>query len=289
MKNEKIAEDLLNLYVEELLNEDSKKFVEENLNKSDKLRNKLKILQKQDLSIKNNTINSLSFISNTIKKDKKNYGIMLTSLVVSILIILFSFLTKPIHFENDGNLYNVTKTDQKIFISFNKDIIKVNRLEEHNDNSKTKNIFLDAYTSRLDQILNKTSKQTIEFEKNKYDNIYYENQKKPVSIILGNKNQNMLLLPRLALNTYLYLISISSIILIAFILIIKKYKKLIKYIIPIPISFLLAMVFINGFKFYSFYLERDFIYIMMLFVGFCIFSISLINLIANKKGLKINN
>lgn len=105
MKSEKIAEDLLNLYAEELLNEESKEFVEENLSKSEELREKLRQIKEDKIDVKNSNPMSLDFVAKRVKQDKKSYGLLITSLVVSILLIGFSFLTKPIHYEDDGNLY----------------------------------------------------------------------------------------------------------------------------------------------------------------------------------------
>lgn len=130
MKSEKIAEDLLNLYAEGLLNEESKEFVEENLSKSEELREKLRQIKEDKIDLENNNPMSLDFVAKRIKQDKKSYGLLITSLVVSILLIGFSFLTKPIHYEDDGNLYTVTNAGNQIFINFKKDLVKVDSYEE---------------------------------------------------------------------------------------------------------------------------------------------------------------
>ncbi|MDD7305284.1 MAG: hypothetical protein PUG67_01705 [Peptoniphilaceae bacterium] len=280
MNNKKIAEDLLNLYAEDLLNEDSKAFVEENLKNSNDLREKLNQIKNDQLKIGSKKL-TLDFVSKTVKKDKKSYALMVTSLVVSLLLICFSFLTRPIHYEDDGNLYRISKTDNEIFISFTKDVIKVDTYQDGGE------IFLDAYTSLLDQILNKSSKQVVSFEKDPDRRIYYDNQEKKASLIYGNASENVQLLPRLALNSYLILISIISGILIILAIFLKKFRKFIKYIILVPITYLLAYICVCGFNFYSFYLERDLIYIVFLWLSLYLFSLSLISLVVDKKNKKI--
>lgn len=286
MKSEKIAEDLLNLYAEGLLNEESKEFVEENLSKSEELREKLRQIKEDKIDLENNNPMSLDFVAKRIKQDKKSYGLLITSLVVSILLIGFSFLTKPIHYEDDGNLYTVTNAGNQIFINFKKDLVKVDSYEEKDEDGQGKEIFLDAYTTRLDQILNKTSKQVLAFEKNS-DTIYYNNQDKNATLIYGNVGNNVQILPRLALNFYFILICIGSGLLIILSLIVKKYRKFIKYIVFIPISYLLAYISICGLNFYSFYLERDFVYIVILWLSLYLLSFSIIKLIENKKNKAI--
>lgn len=286
MKNKKIAEDLLNLYAEGLLSQESKDFVEENLRLYKDLREKLELIEKDSIKIQNNHSTSFSFLAKKIKKDKKTYGLILASFFVSIVLLVFSFLTKPIHYEDDGKLYQVRQTEDKVFVSFNKDVIKVDIEEGSNQSGSRKNIYLDAYTTRLDQILNKASKQTISFDKGKAS-IYYANQDKMSSLVYGSKEDNVKLLPRLIFNSYFIIICSVSVVLSIIFFLIRKYRRLIKYIIFLPLTYLLAYILVCGFKFYSYYPQRDFVYIGFLWFSLYILMISIIKLFMVRRDKKI--
>lgn len=286
MNNENIAKDLLYLYEENLLSEDSKKFVEENLNKSEKLKNDLKNIRNDKFTEDNTETKPLKFIEKNIKKDRKNFAAIIASISVSILVLLLSFLTRPIYFENDGNLFEITDTNDKIFVTFNENISNIEKYTSLEEDSTTEIVFLKASTNNFYKIFKNDLKKTIELDKKDYRDIYYENHNKKASKIYGSGKLNIMILPRLAINMYFYLILILTLILILISLFFKK--DIIKYLILIPISFFLAMLSRNGFEFYTYNIKVDFIYIIIFFFAYYFLFVSLLKLFLVHRKNKLN-
>lgn len=218
-------------------------------------------------------------------KDKKSYTILQVSLVISILLIIFSLLSKPIHYEDDGNLYDLSIGEEKVSISFNKDLTNIESFKTKGDNGR-ENIFIEAYTSRLDEILNKSSKEIISFDKNTY-NIYYDNQDKKAGLIYGDPKENIERKPSLIFNHYFFIISAICLSYIFISVGYKKYRKFNIYLIFLPLTYLLSYMLVSGFKFYSFYPKRDAFYINLLWLGLYLLIFSLIKIYKEKKTNEI--
>lgn len=289
MKNEKIAKDLLNLYAEDLLSDESKEFVEENLKESEDLRNDLDEIKKDKLDIKSNNERPLNFLNEAIRRDKKSFTIMVASLAISLVFIIISLFTSPIHYNDDGKLFSLTETDDLIFITFNKNIKNVDTFIDSGEFGNEKNLFLDAYTSRFEEIKNKDvktyKKQAISIKKENYDNIYYQNNGDLASLVYGNGSENVAILPRLSLSYYFLLIAILSLGFVILSYFLKKLKPYRKYVSILPITYFLAMILINGFSFETYYLNVDFAYIALTWIFISIAIISSMKLWENKRKI----
>lgn len=273
MNNCNIVRDLLPLYREGLLSEDSISFVENHLIECDDC----KKLLNDDFEILKTQESSLEFLKEEIKKEKKKYGLSILFSCISLFIILLFYLTKPIHFEDDGNLFKVNNIGEKVVLTFSEKVLNV-EVEEDDEN-----IFVSANTTVLDKIFKKSNRITVELNGNK--EIYYSNHKKNATKINFFSNGGAVELPRLVLRNFLSFLCIFSgtlgIYLFSFS---KKLDKKWKFrIFTIPISFILAYITITGLDGATYYLKRDFLYIILL--GFCYYIT--LNSIYNIKNSKI--
>lgn len=292
MKNCSIVSDLLPLYVENLVSEDSKEFIENHIDTCNSCREELDNLKK-DLDFKTDlNKRPLKFLNNNINKNKRNYGITIGLLVASLLLILMSFLTTPIHFESTEDLFFVEEYEDTVLVTFNERVTNYDILNFSGD--KSGEYFLDGYTTRLDRILNSKKVQSHIFKKDETTSIFYDNHEKPFELIWGeNVEGNGILLPRLALNMYLMaalgLFGVLSLLILIYKFILKKNLSIVNIavILGLPFSYVLASFSIKGLRGDTHYLTRDLFYILILTMAYYLLLISISKIIKNKIGTKI--
>lgn len=281
----KIISDLLPLYKEDLLTEESIDFVEAHIESCQNCKKDLDSFN-IDLINENHSTNPLDFIKENIKKEKNNFGLSVGLIVASLFIVLFSFLTKPIHFDNNGNLYKVKKIDDKIFIEFNDKVTKVDTIIYDNEQKET---FVDAYTNIIDKLFKNDRPIILSFNSDD-GKLYYDNHNKPANRIIGHDSENsgVELLPRLALNYY-FVLAIALFLMLFIIFFILKYifKKTIStniliYFLGLPLSFILGFLSIKGFNGVSYYMTRDFIFICLQALAYYLLMISIMKLKISK-------
>lgn len=273
MNNCNIVKDLLPLYQEDLLSEDSILFVEDHLEECENC----KKLLGDNFEISKTEDNSLKIFKNEIKKEKKKYGLSIVFACISFFVILLFYLTKPIHFEDSGVLFDVNNEGKKIVLTFNKEVSNVD--VDENDGI----VFVSANTTYIDKILNKSSNISVELDSGK--EIYYSNHTKTATKINSFSNGGAMELPRLVLRTFLSFMSILTTTLGLYLFSFNKSFSIKRkfQIFGIPISVVLAYITITGIDGATYYLQRDFFYILV--VAFCYFLF--LNSIFNIKMSKL--
>lgn len=272
-----LIKDLLPLYAEDLLSDESKKFVEENISTYPEYEKQLKDMKKE-IQIKDKYQGPLKFLFKSINREKKSYGFAIAIFVLSILIVIFSFLTKPTYFTDDGNLYHVTEVDDQIFIIFNEKVSQA----FVDDSGEIK--LITAYSRPIDKIIS-YNKVVLVFNSNEslaytgYDN-------EPVANIknFDNENSGMLVLPRLLLNGLNSLALIFFVIGLIALILLKLDKSYYIYILGLPLSYLAGLISIKGFSlsYETYSLSRELIFICLLSLAYYMLIIAIYNIKKNK-------
>lgn len=267
-----IIKDLLPLYEENLLSEESKTFVEDHLKTCPECKN----LLKEDIEIENKNTKPLDFVEKRIKKETRYFTLAVISLIGSILIFIISYLNTPRHIEYEKDLYKVYKNDEIYTVEFNDLVSGI----DYTDTEDA--IYLDAYTTKYDEIFNKNSpNKSLTFHKDDLKMVLYQNHDSMPNMVIGSGEVRQTLLPRLVFGLYAWM-SIIGFFVIAFAIFLQEKLRKKSLSLPIktiliggPLSLFLGIISIKGFNTASYYPMTDFKYILLLSLGIYLFLIFL--------------
>ena len=272
MNNCEIIKDLLPLYKEELLSEESKTFVENHLKTCPECEN----LLKDQIQIENKETKPLDFVEKRIKKESRYFTLAVLALIGSILIFIISYLNTPKHFEHEKDLYKVYKSKDIYTVEFSDKVSGIDYIDTEDA------IYLDAYTTKYDEIFNKERpRKSLTFHKDKLKTVLYQNHESMPNMVIGSGEVRQTLLPRLFLGFYARLSIIGFVGLGLLIFLIEKIKKksislLIKtLLIGGPLALFLAIIGLKGLNTSTYYPVTDFKYIAFLALGIYLFFIFL--------------
>lgn len=272
-----VIKDLIPLYKEGICSNESKKLVEDHIKTCDRC--KSYFLSLDDNEISNNE--PLEFISKSIDKNKKNRSRMIGSLVLSLLLIVFSFLTNPKQVEYDKDLIKKSSTDDKLIYEFRDDVTRIYTDQTNGEYGDT--LYIDGSYSYLDRILG-GEKQVLTLDKKDYNVILYNNNGDKAAKVLYDPyaytiNSGSLSLPRLIFASYAKIaLCLCALVLILSLTIFRKWDKFKKIrLVTLPLSYVLATFVIKGYDLASFHPVRDlgFILITALAIYLFIFSSSM--------------
>ncbi|NLD16608.1 MAG: zf-HC2 domain-containing protein [Tissierellia bacterium] len=259
----KIIEDLLPLYVEDMLTTESRKFVEENIKDCPECKSELQNL-KSNVDIEESLeTKPLEFLDEEIKKDKKlnNWAIGLS--LLSLFIVLISFLTSPLYLPYSKDLIELKSDSEKHVINFSEKVTgyKTQTMDENE-------VWIEAWRTPLDTIIPPRGPLYLEIERPA--KLLYSQNNGKVAIALREGRNGVefkgLSLPRLAQNYYLMFAMITGVILSLVVFILKP-KIFTKYmILGLPLSYILAHIgiFLPRGSMLTYDLFRDFKFMIVL-------------------------
>ena len=272
-----IIKDLIPLYKEGISSKESKELVEEHIKTCKSCRDYYQSLD--DDEVTNNQ--PLEFVSQSIEKNKKNRSRMIGSLVFSVLLIVFSFLTNPRQVEYDKDLIKKSTTDDKIIYEFRDDVTRIYTDQSNGEYGDT--LYIDGSYSYLDRILG-GEKQVLTLDKKNYNVILYNNNGDQAAKVLYDprgltRNSGSLSLPRLIFASYAKIaLCLCALGLILSLTIFRKWNRFKKIrLVSLPLSYVIATFLIKGYDLASFHPVRDlgFILITALAIYLFIFSSSM--------------
>lgn len=267
-----IIKDLLSLYKENLLSDESKKFVEDHLKSCSECEN----LLKDQIEIESKNTKPLDFVEKRIKKESRYFTLAVVALLGSIFIFIISYLNAPRHLEYEKGLYKVYRSDDIYTVEFSDKVSGI----DYTDTEDA--IYLDGYSTKYDEIFNKDRpRKSLTFHKDNLKMVLYQNHEKMPNMIIGSGEVRQTLLPRLFLGFYarLSIIGFLGMALIMFSL--EKFRKksislpIKTLLIGAPLSLFLGIISIKGFNTATYYPVTDFKYILLLSLGIYLFLIFL--------------
>ena len=272
MNNCQIIKDLLPLYQEDLLSEESKTFVEDHL----KICPECEILLKEEIKIESKNTKPLDFVEKRIKKETRYFTLAAIALIGSILIFIISYLNTPRHIEYEKDLYKVYRNDEIYTVEFSNKVSGI----DYTDTEDA--IYLDAYSTKYDEIFNKRRlRKSLTFHKDNFKTVLYQNHESMPKMVIGSGEVHQTLLPRLLLGFYARFSLIGFLGLGVLIFLIEKSRKkaislpIKTLLIGAPLSLFLAIIAIKGLNTPTYYPMTDFKYIAFLALGIYLFLIFL--------------
>lgn len=274
MKNREcsIVRDLLPLYVEDIVSEDTKQFVEEHICQCNECKKELERFESDIPMNKNHqetddSAQAIKKIRLDIKK-KRVFTSVLSSLVsVIVVMLLFAYLTAPKYLP-------YTESENFITADENNGIVTLSFTGEYELYQSEKGVYaISLYDTVWNKLINYDKKQaiTVNPDGEEVKTIYYvSNGEQGDKVIYGVDpiaNGGAWTLPRLFLNYYLLIAVCATLFLAMFYLIFRKKRKVKVIIIKlffIPLSYVLSDFLITGREAASYSANRDFYLILLL-------------------------
>ncbi len=267
-----IITDILPLYAEDMVNDDTKEFVEQHVVECENCKNKLKLL-KSDIPVKNDyqedkAVDAMKKIR--LDMNKKHVAIAVISAIISAIIVVLSFayLTAPeyLPYTEQFDIVSVKEANGSVSLSFT---------GEYELSQRESGVYtISVYNTICNQLFNLAKEQTITVNPNNeaVTTIYYVSNGgwDEDEVIYGENpvvNGGVLTLPRLNLNSYLVLAVGAFILVFVLLLILRKNKKMkdiMSRLLLVPFSYVISSITITGFNATSYSATRDLYLILIL-------------------------
>jgi len=276
MKKEcSIIRDILPLYTENMVSDETREFIEEHLSVCNECKKEMEKMRIIDNLPPSNTV-PLKNIRKKLLYKKIQIVLLTTALVLIIAISVFALLTAPKFYPYSDDILKLTENqNQSVTITFREDVKGFSYIESSDIDTDILVIQVEAWTSYFSENILKSSRQSITIpytDKDKISIYYLQNNDEEDVHIFGHNllpTGKIVSLPRLALNYYLY-IAIGSFVLAVLLLVVFRKKEMIRIwllrLMAIPVSYVLGHIFIKGFSTTTYTLQRDFFLILLVSV-----------------------
>ena len=299
MKNEcSIVQDILPLYVEEMVSDDTVSFVREHLKDCPRCRAELEKLQKPvEVQLKPD-INAapLKRLKKALLMKKLQTILCTVAILLALMLAVISLLTAPEYFEYTPDLVTVTETGVgEVTISFNSKVTNY-KLQHIEDPDECNTVYqLEAWTSPWDRMFKKNGAWavTVSPENDKPLLIYFTQIADGSSVNLygeaASDNSGWVALPGLTLGYWL-LGNIMLFIIVAVIWFCVRKKERIRrraeYLMLIPVAYGLGHLCVLGFRTASYSQWRDFQLIFAIGVLFYCAMLLVLSILYKRKEIK---
>lgn len=270
-----IVKDLLPLYIENMLQEDSKKFVEEHLADCPDCQKELKAMQQSAKVVVDADVVPLKKLRKKMLEDKIQTILFTMALVFVIAIAAFAVLNSPRFFPYDANLMQITENENgKLLISFDERVKAYGYTKYYDEQSDVEVYDISAWDSLWEHYFSTKGQQNMSLEVKSSDKVrifYNQNNGDSDVLIYGlEMDGGVVSLPRLALSYYFTFALLCLLMFWLMRLFIRKHedvKRALDRIWPLPLAYILAHFCVKGFEFRTYTLQRDFGYIMLITVA----------------------
>lgn len=273
MKNKcNIVKDILPLYVENMISDDTHQFVDEHVSQCAECKKSLELLktdmrvekthQVEDAPVK--AINKIRFDMN---KKKVIAGIISAVISIIVVVLFFAYLTAPeyLPYTESPNIITARENNGIVTLSFK---------GEYELSQRGQGVYdISLYNTAWNKLFGDNQKQTIAVNPNgeEVNTIYYiSNSGQEDKVIYGENpiaDGRVITLPRLFLNYYFFTAISAALLLGVFYLIFRKKEKaktIIAKILFMPLSYILSHIMIKGWNATSYSATRDFFLILLL-------------------------
>lgn len=284
MKECNLVKDLIPLYKEDLISEESKEYVEKHLKECSECRQ----YSEGDIDFvevnNEKTSNQLELMKKSINRRIRVIAFSIAFLLLAAATLVVNYMTTPLYYDYSDNWFSVKKQGDLLKLTAKNNEITNFNVEEYVDM-----VLVEGYTTRWEMITRSglILEKSVQIKNDKP--IYYNNKSEDARPLnFYENNGGMRQLPRLILRFYF---TVSAIIVGAAAIIyffmkafqIKtgKFKYLIM-VIFLPAAYLIGFYLVSGGSMgVSYNLPRDLIYIMISGIASMAFITSIYSLIKN--------
>lgn len=281
MRNEcNIIRDILPLYLENMVSDDTTEFVKEHLENCNECRNEYEGMKEPKVIQPNVDTAPLVKLKRKIWGKRIQTVIFTAILAIAIVVSAFAVLSAPVYFPYSDNLCSVTENaDQSITITFDEKVtgyscdVYLTPDSENEAADREQYYSVEAWTSLWDEWFSDRGIQsvTIQADENLPFTVYYVSNNHEEDVCIYGRplteNGGVITLPRLALGYYLILAVLCFGVLFIVWFIVRrklKIKEWIERIMLYPVSYIIGHFIVSGVDSTSYSMQRDFLLIIFI-------------------------
>jgi hypothetical protein len=302
-----IVRDLLPLYIEDLVSDETRAFVEEHLAECEDCRKALKRSQTRTELTRDSGALPLKRVKKQIKQQKLKSVFLAVVLVMAVLISGFAWLTAPQYVPYSEDLLTVTEeSDGTIVISFDEAQTTGYKLSDFvlNEDGKEAILYIHAWKTPWDALFSERTLQDVILRRGAVQTIgvggevdipigqiYYSpnTREEAIRIYGDDPGYSTVELPRLVLRYYLMLAGLALLASGLLLLIFRKHPKTktwIEKLSMLPGAYLISHVTTKGFATITYSSGRDFIFILL--VTILLYTAGLLGLSLYRSNRELN-
>lgn len=269
-----VIKDILPLYFEKIVSEDTKTIVEEHIKECADCKKELDEMKACDEIPIDVNSNGLKNVKSKLFRDKYKAVIFSIMITIIVFIMAINYLTKPSYIPYSNDIVCINKKDNgEIFAHFGDKVSDYDVNKYLSEDGVSYIYHISTWETFLSKLSNNKKTDTVVLNPNneKVSTIYYYSAGQSDDVLIyGNNlvgNGGVLTLPRLFLAAYLGIAVLLMGILFIIMLAVHKFKKvqiIIRNILFIPMSYIIGTICIKGFNTTSYSATRDFFTILLI-------------------------
>jgi len=270
-----VIQDILPLYVENLASNDTRKIVEEHIQTCKECQTQFEKMSSSKPILPDADIGPLKKIKFQLQK-KKILSIAFTVLITfTFLMVAFIYLTSPQYLPYQEDLVRFEENSiGQVIVNFRDDVTGY-FIHGGYDEELSGNVYhITAWNTTWDEWFGHAKRLTTILNREgdeKIDSIYYYGPDLKEDLLIYGKdlipNGGVTTLPRLALNYYFIVAGIATVLIGSLLLIFRKresFRRIMEKVFFIPLSYCVSHLIVNGFGRSTYYMERDFLVILLI-------------------------
>ena len=281
MKTEcSIVRDLLPLYAEDMVSEDTRAFIDGHLEHCEECRRQLsEIKEPETVRLPEEEV-PLTKLRSGLRRKKT--GIIVLTVLISLVLILSAVtaFTSPSYYRYEDGLITVTENANGTVTLDFRDDVRFYNCDMFTDPDGMLIYTISAYTTALEEWLGRVSMNaplTIPTDGPEMLIYYTENTGSDSILLYTNSDTQigfgMQVLPRLALGYYVILAAVFLAILVILRLVMRKNERMrsvLNTLILVPVSYIASHLIVSGFDSRTYSMVSDFAFIVV--ISFVIFA-----------------
>jgi len=290
-----VINDLLPLYAEGMVSQETRTLVEEHLDTCINCTRQLEFFKgTSEIPMDTNTEPFIKIKRKLFRERVELVAIAIT-LVLAIVIIGMAYITSPEYLPYSSDMMSLTEyEDGRIIVTFKEQVAgyAVEKIKAEDGGGYS--YHLTAWNTTFNRYLLKNNIQSILLnpEGHEISAVYYYSADGTEDILIFGKDQNenggIITLPRLVLGYYFVIALVLAILFGIFLFTYKKEGKIrsvLEKILVLSISYFFSHLCIKGLKSTSYLVQRDLYAILLLMIPICCLLFLSVNLIRKVKGM----
>lgn len=267
-----IVRDLLPLFVEGMLSDETADFVRNHLSECADCRSALDRIQQTDEPMVAAEVIPLRQLRRRISARRWQSVLLSVLLMAALFTSALAQLTERQFFAYSPALFETIEADGGVILSFASDVSCVQQTYGYDGEEECLIYFVEAWTTPLDQLLRRNSAQQLYIPLDDYSVLIfytpntgaeaipvYSHNFKPVDEL----DWGVISCPRTALGMYFVIACAATLALLVLVLLLRRrpVARALTHLTRIPVAFALSILMVKGFAMTSYSMERDFSYI----------------------------
>lgn len=268
-----IVKDLIPLYVEDMVSEDTKDFIEEHLEHCTECCSELEQIRKDAEIVPNMDVAPLKKLKEKLLLKRVQTILFTAALVFAIAASVFAMMSSPQFFPYSEDLVQITENQSGVVtITFAHEVTGYSYITSQDEETGTEIYRINAWDTVWDKNFSNRGEQNMVITLTPQADVkvyYVQNNGSEDVLLYGlhtDDNVSTITLPRLVLMPYFLLALLVFVTLLIIRYFLRKQEILkmwLDRILPLPLSYMIAHLCTKGLSFKSYATQRDFCMIIL--------------------------